>query len=74
MTPLRRIFVSIAAGDILYALILAITLRFPAVFVKAPMLVWNLRLFSFLGRGEAVGRMPNGEPIYDGMEGFLGVA
>ena len=38
------------------------------------MVLWNVTVFGFLGRGEPVGYMPNGAPIYNGSVGFLGIS
>ena len=69
-----RIAASIGIGTVLYTILLLLAIRFPIVMVKAPFLLWNLRVLSFVGRGDPVGYMPNGAPIYDGSVGFLGVS
>jgi hypothetical protein len=71
---ISRIIFSLILGAIFYALILVAAFRFPIVIVKAPFLLWNVKLFSFVGRGDPVGYMPNGDLIYGGMTGFLGMS
>ena len=61
-------------GSFYYALLLFVSFRFLIPVSIAQILLWNLRVFSFLGRGGPVGNMPDGSPIYDWATGLFGIS
>ena len=74
MRIIWRGLVSLIYGGILYSALLFAIFRFHPPFWVTRMMSWNVIVFSFLGRGEPIGYMPNGAPVYDGSVGFLGVS
>ena len=73
MAILFRILLSLVIGSGFYAFLLFMVFRFRLPRVVKAVLMWNINLFSFLGRGDPIGYMPNGAPIYDGSVGLLGM-
>src|SRR6476619_1411481 len=72
MKIVLRAIISILVGCGAYVVLLVSVFRFhPPVWISRGLL-WNVSLFSFVGRGEPIGRMPNGEPVYDGAAGIAG--
>jgi hypothetical protein len=74
MKIVSRILVSLILGSFLYVVILFGVFRLHMPISVTKILLWNVVLFGFLGRGEPVGYMPDGAPIYDGSVGFLGMS
>jgi hypothetical protein len=74
MAIVFRVLISIVAGVTFYALLLFAAFRFISLWPPrvVSVLLWNASLFQSWGRGEPVGYMPDGAPVYDGMIGVLG--
>lgn len=72
MNVIWRIVGALFIGILFYAVLLIIVIRFALPLAVLKILIWNIIIFGFWGRGEPVGFMPNGAPIYDGTVGFLG--
>jgi len=72
MRILGRILVSIVGGVLFYASLLFVVFRFWLGLTISKILLWNVVLFGFLGRGEPIGHTPDGSPIYDGAGTYLG--
>ena len=76
MAILWRILISIVAGCVFYAGLLFIIFRLIIASAMSPIvfriLLWNVILFGFWGRGAPVGSGPDGSPIYDASAGLLG--
>lgn len=72
MKIIWRIIGALVFGIAFYLGLLFMVFRFAPSAMITKVLLWNLILFNFLGRGAPVGYMPTGEPIYDGAIGFGG--
>ena len=72
MKIIWRIIGALVFGSVFYVGLLFTVFRFALPFLITKVLLWNLIVFNFLGRGAPVGYMPTGEPIYDGATGYGG--
>jgi hypothetical protein len=72
MKLILRALISLICGSGFYCALLFSVFRFHPPGWISRTLIWNVIIFSFLGRGEPIGYMPDGAPIYDGSVGFLG--
>jgi hypothetical protein len=66
MHVVLRAIAALVLGAIFYGAVLFSVFRFTFPLAITRVLIWNISLFSFWGRGQPVGYMPNGEPVYDG--------
>lgn len=72
MAIIWRIIAALIFGSAFYAGLLFTVFRFALPLAIKKILVWNIIVFRFVGRGDPVDYMPNGSPIYDGSSGYLG--
>jgi hypothetical protein len=73
MKLIWRALISLICGGGFYCVLIFSVFRFQPPRWIAQLLLWNIMLFQSFGRGEPIGYMPDGAPVYDGTVGFAGL-